>query len=69
MLRRVNMLAWHHLLLASISAAGVTLLGHWLMSRADSAGRRAFAESMSPVLRELEEAAMYWASFRSLRQK
>ena len=59
------MLAWYHLLFASVSAAGVTLLGHWLMSGADRKRRRrrAFAESIHQCCEELEEAAIrYWAS-------
>ena len=58
------MLAWYHLLFASVSAAGVTLLGHWLISRADRKRqrRRAFAESIHQCCEELEEAAIrYWA--------
>ena len=62
------MLASHSLLLASLSAAGVTLLGHWLMSRADRKRRRrrAFAESIHQCCEELEEAAIrYWTSVDS----
>ena len=62
------MLAWYHLLFASVSAAGVTLLGHWLMSRADGKRRRrrVFAESIHQCCEELEESAIrYWASVDS----
>ena len=58
------MLAWYHLLFASVSAALVTLLGHWLMAKRDERrrARRAFAQSIHKCCEELEEAAIrYWA--------
>lgn len=65
----MSALAWWHLLLASLSAAGVTLLGHWAMAWAADRrdrkrrARRAFAEAVHQCCEELEDAAIhYWAS-------
>ena len=58
------MLAWYHLVGASLTAALVTLAGHYWMSRCDrrSRARRVFAESVRQCCEELEDAAIrYWA--------
>lgn len=61
-------LAWQYLLLASLSAAGVTLLGQWAMAWAADRrerrrrARRAFAEAIHQCCEEMEGAAIhYWA--------
>ena len=58
------MLVRYDLLFASVLAALVALLGHWLMALGDRRrrARRVFAESIHQCCEELEDAAIhYWA--------